>query len=208
MTKQPQRLDDYDAFDERGVLRDGKRWTVSMSFMDSMQRSVAQHFAKSPKMGDITTADHHIDLHDGHGRQPGNRPGWVMPTDQLFDSKKQEAYEQYDKQISTAYLDADNASSQTGAGSGELRGAQAGDICTCRGPEFPDDFGSPGTMQMYQGKLTCVPNQPRGRSTPARPLPRNDVQDVQAVQARHRENMKVLRDQLDRSLADAWRTAR
>ena len=81
MTKQPQRLDDYDAFDERGVLRDGKRWTVPMSFMDSMQRSVAQHFAKSPKMGDITTADHHIDLHDGHGRQPGNRPGWVMPTE-------------------------------------------------------------------------------------------------------------------------------
>ena len=73
MTKQPQRLDDDDAFDERGVLRDGKRWTVPMSFMDSMQRSVAQHFAK------VTMQDHRLDLHDGHGGLVGFRPGWAVP---------------------------------------------------------------------------------------------------------------------------------
>ena len=34
-----------------------------------------------------------------------------------------------------------------------------GGPCTVRGPEYPEAFGSPGTLQKRNGELVCVPNQ-------------------------------------------------
>jgi hypothetical protein len=194
MTKQPQRLDDDDAFDERGVLRDGKRWTVPMSFMDSMQRSVAQHFAK------VTMQDHRLDLHDGHGGLVGFRPGWAVPTDnQLFDSNKRELYRQYDEAAEQAYKDP-----PTGQGSHGFAGAQVGDICTVRNAEYPSDQGSPGHLKMVNGALVCTPDQPR--STSARPMQRNDAQDIGTLQATHDAIMREEYSRFDQALE--WRHVR
>jgi hypothetical protein len=126
-----------------------------------------------------------------------HRPGFA---DGAMTDAKKAAYDSYEKTLTSAW--------ENPTGHGPI-GSQIGDICTCRGPEFPDDIGSPGHLKMISGKLVCTPDQPRsGRSTPARPLPRTDAQDVRDVEAQHRENMNILHDQLDRSLADAWRNVR
>jgi hypothetical protein len=66
---------------------------------------------------------------------------------------KAKVYAAYDAAISSAYL-----TPPTGVGSANLRGAQEGDVCTVRGPEFPDAFGRPGHMRMRNGQLVCVPD--------------------------------------------------
>lgn len=43
----------------------------------------------------------------------------------------------------------------------ESRGGRVGDPCTCRGPEYPLDFGSPGHLEERDGNLVCVPDNPR-----------------------------------------------
>jgi hypothetical protein len=63
--------DDYeDAFDERGILRDGRRVRVPMQFMDSMQRAVRERFGSGPSI-----ADSHILVVDAFGKPAGHRPG-------------------------------------------------------------------------------------------------------------------------------------
>ena len=177
--------DDEKSLDK--VLRDGDRLRIPMRFMDSMQRDIGQHF---------TTAK----ITDGHLNRPGFRTlADTAATDaRLLDARKQadEAYAERDLWLQRAYLDA----GQTGATIGQ----REGDICTCRGPEYPLDFGSPGHLKMLNGKLVCTPDQPRSRSAPTRP-PRTDSQNIQAT---HRAQMNILHDQLDRELAEAWRTAR
>jgi hypothetical protein len=51
-----------------------------------------------------------------------------------------------------------NGNGFNGVGSGGFVGAQEGDACTVRGPEYPDDFGSPGHLQWRNGSLQCVPD--------------------------------------------------
>ena len=38
-------------------------------------------------------------------------------------------------------------------------GTRVGDPCMISSLDFPNDFKSRGTMQMYGGKMTCVPNR-------------------------------------------------
>lgn len=193
MTKQPQRLDDYDAFDERGVLRDGKRWTVPMSFMDSMQRSVAQHFAK------VTLPDHRIDLHDGYGGVVGFRPGWAVPTDnRVFDAVEQ-AHAEYQHRITNAWRDDAGQNPPTGAGSVEFRGMAVGQACTVKGSRFKADFGSAGTIQrMPDGSLDCVPLKPTRATAPARSdASKQDAKDW----ARIREEMYA---NYDAEISSSW----
>ena len=87
---------------------------------------------------------------------------------------------------------------RTGFGERGERGPQVGSACTCKGgPDFANEFGSPGTWQMYKGRLTCVPNKQRAD--------KRDARDIATMQRQHRQNMATIQDQLDFQLTNAWR---
>jgi hypothetical protein len=71
------RHDDDDAFDERGILKDGKLMRVPMRFMDSLQRDVRAHFADAA--GATITTDATTTVVDAFGasglalHKPGSR---------------------------------------------------------------------------------------------------------------------------------------
>lgn len=175
-------IDDLDDEDDiRSILQDGDHLRVPMRMMDSMSRSVATHFAK---------------VMDGNGKGGAalHKPGFHVLDDAAGAYSKQKAYETYDENIRRAYLDIQSDDQVTGFGSGELRGSQENDICTVRNADFPLDFGSPGHMRMYNGKLTCVPDRPRSKAA-------NDTRDHASVMAEEHSRY-------EQSLRDAWRLAR
>jgi hypothetical protein len=79
--------DDDDAFDERGVLRDGHRFRVPLMMQDAMQRDIASHAAR---------------LHDGRGGPVGHRPGFIYSTDAATQDVAQ-AYAEYAQQARDAW---------------------------------------------------------------------------------------------------------
>ncbi len=115
MFKQRKRGDDNDD-DAHRILADGERMRVPMFAMDSVQRSVAQHF------------------HDGHGNRDlvGHRPGFVMDAHDARDAVK-EAYRLRDEADANAW--------RTGGVEG-----REGAVCTVRNGEYPEHFGSPGRI--------------------------------------------------------------
>ena len=119
---------DFDAdFDERGLLKDGRKLHIPMLAMDA-------------------AGDHRQRLHDGHGHRPGNKPGLIIADTAARD--REEAYRQYQTDIENAWRgsDAVNQGEQS-----------EGDACTVRegggryGPE-----GSPGHLRNIDGKLVWV----------------------------------------------------
>jgi hypothetical protein len=65
---------------------------------------------------------------------------------------------------------------------------QEGDLCTCRGPEFPESFGSPGHLKMHQGKLVCVPDERRSSELP------DPASDRRSVEQRVADHARVMAD--------------
>jgi hypothetical protein len=123
----------------RKILKDGRR----------------THF----RMTDAQT----LDLHDGRGGLVGHRPGFVVATDAAsLNDAKAKAYDEVEARMTSAWRNP-----LTGSGSQTPVGAQPGDLCTCRGVEYPNDFGAPGHLQERDGRLVCVPDQPRSASPPA-----------------------------------------
>ena len=160
-----------------------------------------------------------------------NRPGF-RTADATQGARRQRAYDAYHDDLESAWR-----TPPTGAGERGPRGAQPGDLCTVAGPEFLNDFGSPGQMQMYGGKLVCVPDSPVGdaakvtRRDPGGRLEgtfeeeedrddedeelerctsdaRRDSRAVKQMMADHAQKMDQLYDQRDRELCDAWRGAK
>jgi hypothetical protein len=80
-----------------------------------------------------------------------NRPGFVT---NATNDERQRAYDAMCADLETRYRDR----SPSGFGSGKLHGAQEGDICTCRGPEYPNEVGSPGHLKRIDDRLVCVPD--------------------------------------------------
>jgi hypothetical protein len=74
---------------------------------------------------------------------------------------------------------------------GGFRGQQEGDACTVRGPEFPDDFGSPGVLRERNGALVCVPLD-NGDDEPLFDASQGGV--VDPVEAAYRDHLRFLRD--------------
>lgn len=175
-------------FDEDGKLRkmpkvlaDGEtmRFSMAMSMKDSAGRSRVT---------------------DGNGNDGIAlcRPGFRVVNDASARDAKAEAYRQYDADLRRAYLDADNTSSPTGAGSHGPIGAREGEECTLD--------GAPGHLHRIGGRLICVADP---RSTSARPVQRNDAHDAKDW-ARIREEMYSRYD-LEASLAWQnlpWRNVR
>jgi hypothetical protein len=132
----------------RKVLRDGGRYKVRL--FDSMQKGIAKHFGSL----------HDGRLHDGHGGPPGHKPGFIVSDAHEADQEVARAYVDAERALTSAWQD----SPSTGAGSNSPIGAHEGDICTCRGAEYPNDFGSAGHLRMQNdGTLVCVPDNPKSK---------------------------------------------
>jgi|SRR6516225_7529600 hypothetical protein len=105
-----------------------------------------------------------LGLEDGESL---HRPGARFCTDAAANEAVAKAYLQSVRELQDAWRhptrDAGRDDPITGFGSPEFRGGQPGDPCTCRGPEFPLDFGSPGHLERRDGRLVCVPDRERGR---------------------------------------------
>jgi hypothetical protein len=120
---------------------------------------------------------------DAQGTISGlHRPGFRLAANTTRDSSH---YEQRDAADAVAW--------QTGSGENESIVPQEGDFCSVQNAEFPLDFGSPGTMQMYRGRLTCVPDEPRSGSV-------DDHAKADPRAASYRA--------YDFATANAWRTPR
>ena len=101
-------------------------------------------------MMDAEAVRQRLNLHDGKGGKPGHRPGFIISDASTRDAREQ-AYADYEAYLTAAYkMDA-----------GE--GTHEGDICTVKNAEYPNDFGSPGHLRKRNGKLVCVPDEPRTR---------------------------------------------
>ena len=189
------------------VLRDGDRVRFpmsSLSFRDSMSRDIAQHFSGSPLRRDAKSAHApNFSVTDAFGGTNGlNRPGFrhVINDAAGRDARqqaehRQQIYDQYDYEIQRAYLDADNTNSATGQGSHTPIGGQEGDVCTVRGQQFKESFGSPGHLRRINGLLVCVPD--------AKPKSK----DAQGIRD-HASIMREVYDEYSRTIQDAWRNVR
>ena len=125
--------DDDDAFDEFGVLRDGRSVRVSMQMRDAAMadgeaRDAAQRFGLSDAM----------DMH---------RPGQRLCTDAAARNAVEQARAEGIKEDENAWR-TPAANSETGFGSSEFRGARPGDQCTIN--------GAPGHLNH---RLECVPDK-------------------------------------------------
>lgn len=169
------RMDDDDDDFDPNILADGERLRIPMYRLTDAQRQVA------------TFAAQHGSQHGGAGF---NRPGFVRATrDAAATARLNDAY---------AAAEADLVSSwkgepvpPTGAGERQMLGAQPGDRCTVRNAEYPNDFGSPGTLQMIGGSLVCCPDNPR---SPSPPPPSETSADARAIKdAAYAEHDQYLR---------------
>jgi hypothetical protein len=80
-----------------------------------------------------------------------NRPGYRIPSASMHDSKQQ-------RELDRLYAERD-AETENGWRE-DYPGASEGDVCTVRGADFPNDIGSPGHIQLHEGRLYCVPDNP------------------------------------------------
>jgi len=129
-TYQRHDIDDEDAYDENGILKDGHALVVPLRMMDAMQKDIHEHFSGAK-------------ITDGAFHKPGFRVSATVTRDRSI-------YDSYDAEVASAYKN-------VGAVESEVRGQREGDSCTVKsgqglyGPE-----GSPGHLQMVEGELVCV----------------------------------------------------
>jgi hypothetical protein len=80
-----------------------------------------------------------------------HRNGWRLPASSLRDSKQQRdlavLYAQRDAELENAWRE-------------DFPGASEGDVCTVRGADYPNDIGSPGHLELHEGRLICTPDSP------------------------------------------------
>jgi hypothetical protein len=122
--------DDDGVFDANGLLRDKRSFRVPMTAMDSLSRSVFEHY------GRMTDAS-------GDGGIALNKPGYRI-SDDYRPSQRQKVYDDYENELQNAWRNP-----PTGAGETEFRGAKPGDSCTIN--------GAPGVLRKIESKLVCVP---------------------------------------------------
>jgi hypothetical protein len=160
------------------ILADQETMRVPMSMID--HRTVIGNVRTLPRLADGLPAQAH-------------RNGWRLPA---RDSKDLELlYAQRDAETSTAYL------TPTGYGSTpstELRGSKPGDACTCRGVDFPLDVGSPGHIELHEGRLRCRPDNPKS-ATDARSL--KQVRDL-AYQAYENDLVNAWKESINQQTHD------
>jgi hypothetical protein len=115
---------------------------------------------------------------DGSKNFAANRPGYRIPSASMHDSKQE-------RDLALLYAQRDAATEN--AWREDFIGASEGDPCTCRGSDFPDDIGSPGHLELHEGRLICTPDNPSA----------NDARSIK--DARTRAYLEY-----DRDLTTAW----
>ncbi len=132
-------------FDENGILRDGHSVRVSMTARDSlspMQRAVLD----TRRALDTRVTD-----------AAAHRPGYRFAD--VSNDARQQAYDAYQREAEEAWRNPPGLDEPHGVGTHWMGGAQEGSVCTVRGAEYPDDYGSPGHMRMVRGQMICVPDE-------------------------------------------------
>lgn len=109
--------DDDDPFDEKGILKDGRRFRVPMHMADSVQREIAAHARRQSQ------------IRDGSGTTIGlHRPGFRLPSGKAGDNirvARAVMYEIRDEALSQQYQNpvrksaqGDNGDRSTGRNAG------------------------------------------------------------------------------------------
>jgi hypothetical protein len=144
-------IEEEETEDERsGILRDGQRVRVSLFMRDG-----AINPNLTPTQRAKALAAQQTLVSDGSSNPMAmHKPGFRYLTDAnrraIGDAAKAKAYQEVEQADANAWKGATSRLN--------LRDQQEGDPCTVSGPDYPDDFGSPGTLQMgNDGELVCVP---------------------------------------------------
>ena len=172
---------EFEEENEDAILQDGERLRVPLYLKDGITpnpRLTPTQRGKAIAQQSLVT--------DGTANPLAmHRPGFRYWADNnqraINDAVKAEAYNAADTRAANAWRGPTNRTN--------LRDAREGDVCMVQGPEFPDDFGSSGTLQMGSDGLVCVPD---------------DLQD-----ARRRDAASIKQaayERYDREMADAWRS--
>jgi len=166
------------------ILRDGQSVRVPLYLRDGAISPDLTPHQRAKALHQTQTADAVARRYGLSDAMQLHKPGFRRNTDVAALARVQQAYTDAETADANAWKGAANRTN--------LRDSQEGDPCTVRGPEYPDDFGSPGTLQMgNDGELVCVPD---------------GLQD-----ARRQDAASVKRaayEQYDREMANAWRTRR
>jgi hypothetical protein len=172
---------DDDAFDENGLLKDGRTVRVRMSLKDAMA------LRDRPRVT------------DAFGRSPGSRPGFLI-SDHGREAKAQ-AYLDYERELASRWRDQNYPN---GAGSSGPIGQQAGDLCSINGAA---GVLRPGP----DGRLVCIPNKQsfKGSNGNDEDEPGPDDPEMAASDAatmrKHRSKMRDEYSRYDDELTNAWR---
>jgi hypothetical protein len=179
-----------DAYDERGVLKDGQRLRIPMYAMDSMdpvQRAVAQ-----------------LAITDGQGDTVGlHRPGFRIAAADAPLLARDAAYSDYERELTTAWRGnrsrADAAAERTcpdcdGSGLGKY-----GDTCkTCSGTgTVPADYEE-SAEEAERNAETHHEGLGRNRR-------RVDHRTIEQMMHDHQNKMTDVYDKLDHELSETWR---
>jgi hypothetical protein len=77
--------------DESHILRDGELVRVPLMMKDSWQRDMHER------------SQQRLQLHDGRGGSPGNRPGFAFGDSVLNRDERESAYAAYERDLTAAY---------------------------------------------------------------------------------------------------------
>jgi hypothetical protein len=169
--------DDYEIVNGKKIVKDGRHVRVPMHMMDGIQHGVAAHF------GRVTDA--------AGGSEGLGRPGFRLNAAHDAAARRR-LYDQYDEDIGQQWKNPP-----------QMHFAGEGDVCTVRGPEYPDDEGSPGHLRRIKGKLVCVPDDNNNKTDALRA--RTPARAYAKPAEDHKLTMDELYRSLDRDLENAWR---
>jgi hypothetical protein len=196
MSRTHRRRQDDDAFDSRGLLKDGHRYRVPTKLMDS--------------------ANQRARITDATGGTAGlGRPGYRIPVSDsplvalAAANRRQAAYDSYERALVNAWKAKDAAPDET-------ESDDEGAICTVMNDDYPLYYGSPGHIR----NGICVPDDleddiqdAKRRRKPDDDEEEEDIADPQSDRARtvdqqardHKARMARIYADHDQQLREAWR---
>jgi len=189
---------DDDSFDENGVLKDGHVARVRMTMHDGgdnltdLQRSILSDAAIKDAFATRDATARSFGLSDGLAL---SRPGFRHNTSDTADTNREKLYDGYERGMGQRWRGASD-------NEGQAEGAQ----CTCKGPDFPESFGSPGHMQMLNGKMVCVPDDLSDYDSRSDSRSNSRRDDSGSNNESHQSRMEKLYAARDADLSQAWRS--
>jgi hypothetical protein len=175
-------LDEDDAFDEDGLLKDGHVARVRMSMKDAMS------------MRDCPRVT------DAFGNRPGHKPGFIVSNDARQRDARAQAYADYERDLARAYKD------QPPAGAYPYSAAAEGGACTIDGR--PGRLVKQGDWLVCK-PTTSFNGSANGDDAPDPDLDpelaQSDRRTVADIQKAHSMKMARLYAQRDAELSQQWR---